>query len=132
MNVTRRTPFALFHAYRFGTRSRTGPPCSRGNGWPSHRYTRATSPSYRTESGCEVVYPSPQWKFANLAVFRIFARSARSLMDTPTHALSKVDQPVTQWNAEVNVLEGSFWSSSYVNRSGLSTEPSTRRSHSFG
>src|SRR5439155_14291816 len=75
---------------------------------------------------------SPQRKVAKRAVERICARSATSRTVTPTHSLSNVVQPVTQWNGETTFADGSRRNSSYVKRVGLSTEPSTRRSHSFG
>src|SRR5437016_6679050 len=91
-----------------------------------------TSESYRTVSGSDVVYPSPHRNVANRAVGRIWARSATSRIVVPTHSLSKVVQPVTQWKGDVTFAEGRRRNSSYVRRSGFSTEPSTRRSHSFG
>src|SRR4051812_40835617 len=36
LNSIERTNLALFHPYSFGITSRTGPPCSRGSGWPSY------------------------------------------------------------------------------------------------
>src|SRR3989442_8528241 len=85
-----------------------------------------------TLSGWDVVYPSPHRKVAKRAVGRICARSATSLIVTPTHSLSNVVQPVTQWNADITFVDGRRSNSSYVKRTGLSTEPSTRRSHTFG
>src|SRR3989442_3754827 len=132
VNVIARTHFALLYAYRFGTRSRTGPPCSSGSGFSSHWYVSRTPGSYNTSSGWDVVYPSPQRNVANRAVGRICARCANSRIVTPTHSLSNVVQPVTQWNADIVFVDGKATSSSNVNRRGLSTAPSTRRSQALG
>ncbi len=43
------THFALFQKYQSGTTTRTGPPCSRGIGFPSQLWASRTFESANTE-----------------------------------------------------------------------------------
>ena len=69
---------------------------------------------------------------ANFAEGRIPARWASSRIETTSHALSYVVQPVTQWKSVDVVTFGRARNSSYERRRGASTSPSTRKSHVFG
>src|SRR5437773_96013 len=101
-NVIWRSHFALFHAYRFGTTRRIGPPCSRGRGFPSWRYASSTSSSSRTSRGRFVVYPaSPHVRTTCFASRFGCTRSAIVRNPTPSHRLSNRDHAVTQWKSAV-------------------------------
>src|SRR3954452_16072955 len=114
MSVSLLTHFALFEKERCGTSSRTGPPCSIGNGLPSNSHTTHALPPVTCSSGRVVVFPVFDVALTKCASAGGRAASSSVSTLTPANCVSNFDQVVTQWMSPRYSDGGSACASSQV------------------